>query len=274
MHRLLLTSALALCLSILAGHSGARDKPEPPFRRLPAVQPGEGVVATLLKTVDFQGIDDPKATALEVFDMLSKAHRVTIRVNERAFAAAKCKDTNAVRVSETPIPPMRAPFHEVLRVIFSRVPCESGAAVAVRSDHLEITTVAALREEVWGKGHRGPFLPLVHLTAMAWELEEILVSLADQSRKNITLDPRAKAKARTPITTHFINHPLDIALFLLTDMAELSFVQLDGSFYVTLPERAAAMKATWARHRERLPAVNGERGLIPGKKAPRKQKDD
>jgi hypothetical protein len=47
------------------------------------------------------------------------------------------------------------------------------------------------------------------------------------------------------ITTQMLNTPVDVALTLLCDMADLSFVQLANTYYVTTADRAAKMKADW-----------------------------
>jgi hypothetical protein len=244
-------AAVAAGLSLLAvGHTAApQQRGDRPSARLPALQPGELIVTQLKKEVDFGGLDDPKTLLIEALDQLAKVHRITFDVNEKAFQAEEVNDVLKALVAEQPIPPMRTTLATVLRKVLTKVPTKSGATYLIRRDLIEITTFAALREEVWGKGHRGPFLPLVHLTANAWELDDALAYLAEQADRNITVDPRLGAKARTPVTTHFLNQPLDSALFLLTEMADLAFVQIDATFHVTTRERAEALKAAWAKHR-------------------------
>jgi hypothetical protein len=247
-------AALALALSLLSpGHSAApQQKPERPGLRLPALQPGEHLAAQVRQVVDFQGLDDPKTTLIEALDQLAKVHRITFDVNERAFKEEGVFDVLKTPIAETsPIPPMRTRLGTVLDKILARVPGKSGVAYLVRNDRLEVTTVAALREEVWGKDYRGPFLPLVHLTANAWELDDALAYLAEQANRSVTLDPRLGAKARAPITTHFLNQPFDSALFLLTDMADLAFVRIDATYHVTTRERAETLKAALAKLRPR-----------------------
>jgi hypothetical protein len=261
-------AAVTVGLSLLAvGHTAApQQRGDRPSARLPALQPGELLATKLKSQVDFGGIDDPKTTLIEALDQLAKVHRISFDVNEKAFKAEEVNDVLRTNIAEQPIPPMRTTLATVLKKVLDRLPGKSGATYLVRRDVIEITTVAAVREEVWGKGHRGPFLPLVHLTANAWELDDALAYLAEQADRNITVDPRLGAKARTAITTHFLNQPLDAALFLLTEMADLAFVQIDATYHVTTRERAETLKAAWAKHR---PAgrVAAEKGPIPpGKK--------
>src|SRR5262245_13828961 len=162
MRRLLLTSSLVLLPAVLAaGHAQQPEQAERQAKRLPALQPGEMIATALNKTVDFSGIDDPKTTLLEALDCLSKFYGMTISLNRRAFASEIEGDTLSTRIAEQPIPPLKTKLGAVFHEILTHVPTKSGATYVVRPVHLEITTVAAVRKEVWGEGHRGPFLPLV-----------------------------------------------------------------------------------------------------------------
>jgi hypothetical protein len=252
-------AALLLCVSLgllallwpgtpVSSRAPAPIKHRPPVR-LPRFLPGQDVLAVLDKPVDFGGLDDPKTTLIEALDQLSKVHRITFDVNETAFAADDLKDVLKTEIANpNAIAPMKVLLSTVLRKILCRVPAKSGATFFIRRDHVEITTVAAQRAEL-GIKDGVPMLPLVHLTADRRALDEALSIAADQANRNVAFDPRISDKVRTPVTAHLMNTPFDAAMFLLTDMAELSFVQIDGVFYVTSPERVATIKANWSRHR-------------------------
>jgi type II secretory pathway component HofQ len=150
----------------------------------------------------------------------------------------------------------------VLRKLLARLPVESGAVWTLREDRIEITTHQAQVAEIWGE-YNGPFLPLVWATFDKVPLEDALKELAEQTDFTIVLDNRAGEKGRTPVTARLRNTPLDTALRLLADMADLRPVHTDNVLYVTTKENAAAMEARLERERK-----TGEPAEEP--KAPRK----
>jgi hypothetical protein len=144
---------------------------------------------------------------------------------------------------------MKTRFGVVLKKILERVKSKSGATFLIRNDHIEITTVAAHRTELGIKDPSMPTTPIVHLVADQRPLDECLALLADQSERNIVFDPRVSDFTGTAVTACLLNTTLDSALFLLTDMADLSFVRIDNSYYVTTSERARTMRENWQRRR-------------------------
>jgi hypothetical protein len=229
---------------------------KPNTLRLPKVRPGEDVAITLNKVVDWQGIDDIKVTLPEALEQLAKVHRVTFDINEKAFTDAGCDSVWKTEIcNPNPLPPIKSSLAAVLKRILTRVPVKCGATWMVRRDHIEITTGAAQRAEIMGKDYTGPMSPLVCVTADKRPLDELVAYLADQGERNVAIDPRVGDKAQAPITMYLINKPLDSALFLAADMAGLSFVQIDNTFYITTPDRAVTMKADWKVHRPAAPAA-------------------
>src|SRR5437660_1465785 len=81
--------------------------------------------------------------------------------------------------------------------------------------------VNTLRAQVWGKSYQGPFLPLVQGRFDKKPLEEVLKELAEQSEQTILLDAKVGDKGKTAVTAKLMNTPLDTAVTLLADMAEL-----------------------------------------------------
>jgi hypothetical protein len=55
---------------------------------------------------------------------------------------------------------------------------------------------------------------------------------------NVVLDVRAADKAKVPVTVRFVNTPLDTAVRLLADMAELKPYAVDNLYFVTTRENA------------------------------------
>src|SRR5207237_885532 len=117
------------------------------------------------------------------------------------------------------------------------------AALMVRADHLEITTVDAQNSEVYqGEVYQGldagddRVQPLVTVAFRKRPLDEALDELAEHSGLNIVLDAvNVKDRAKTPITARFMNTPIDTAIRLTTKMADLSVYEIDNVIFVTTP---------------------------------------
>jgi hypothetical protein len=222
--------------------------------RLPKIRPGEEVAAKLNKIIDWQGIDDVKVTLQEALDAIAKMERLTFDIKVGALDETVDYIAKTEIANPNPLLPMKTSVATILKRILARVPAQSGATWLIRRDHIEITTVDAQRAEIMGKDYTGPMPPLVYLTADKKPLDEVLAHLADQGERNIAIDPRVGDRVQAPITTYLINKPIDAAVYLVADMARLSFVRIDNTYYITSPDRAAAMKAEWKAHRPAAPA--------------------
>lgn len=194
--------------------------------------------------VTFGPIDDPKMTVKELLHILAERYDVRIGVNEGAFREEKQPDIlNSLPFAERPLDKLaRVSFDTVLRAILARVPSSSGVTFLVRRDTLEITTVAAARAEIWGKDYAGPFLPLVQASFEKSPLETAFRSLSENAGHNIVLDGRAGDKAKLPVTATLTNVPLDTAVRLLADMADLKAVMVDNVLYVTSKDNARLLQ--------------------------------
>jgi hypothetical protein len=228
------TVAGLACLSGLALFVAAAPAP-------PVPQP---TAAKLTKRVKFDGFNDVKTTLREALDLLAKQFDLTFDVNDRAFAAENQPDVpKAEIIQAAPLPPLKnVRLDAVLRKVLARVPCESGATYMLRDDLIEVTTRQAQAAEVWGE-FNGPRLPLVNATLDKVPLEDALKDLAEQAEFNVLLDNRAGERGKTPVSARLRNLPLDTALRLLSDMADLRSVHIDNALYVTTKENAAAVEA-------------------------------
>jgi hypothetical protein len=234
MYRRTIQATVALAgLALLTAAWAAPLPPTPPT-----------MTAALARRVKFEGINDPKATLEEVLDKLSKQYDLTFDVNERAFAFENAKDVLKTEVATpSPLPAMKnVRLDTALRKVLARVPVPSGATFTLREDRIEITTNTFQGAEVWGK-YNGAHLPLVNATLDRAPLEDALRELAAQADFNVVLDNRTAEKARTPVTARLRNTPLDTAVRLLADMAELRPVHLDNALYVTSRENASVLEA-------------------------------
>jgi RNA polymerase sigma factor (sigma-70 family) len=209
----------------------------------------------LAQNVQFSGYDaDPKMTLQEALDHLADRFHLTFDVNEAAFKADGLEDVLAVFIVDKPVPKMNATLATVLRKILSRVPATSGSTYVVRRDAIELTTVAALRAELGRDGARA-LLPLVRVRFDQRPLAEVLQELAAATAYNIVLDVRVGDKAKEPVSATLTNVPLDTAVRVLADMADLKPVQVDNVFYVTTRDNAARFKADVEEAKPRLPEM-------------------
>jgi hypothetical protein len=228
--RLLLGLVVIAGLAVLAVAGAAPSPPSP--------QP---VTAKLSKRIKFDGVTDAKTTLGDILDWLAKQNDLTFDVNDKAFKFENAADV--LKTDLTSVRPMRnVRLDTVLRKVLGQVAVGSGATYILREDVIEVTTNTFLTTEVWGD-FNGPHLPLVWATLDKAPLEDALKELAEQADFNVMLDNRAGEKGKTPVTARLRNTPLDTAVRLLADMADLRPVQLDNVLYVTTKENAAAMDA-------------------------------
>jgi hypothetical protein len=195
--------------------------------------------ARLAKTVNFPGLD-AKNTLTDALDLLGDRYGVNLEVNEAAFKEAGL-DNPLEQTIERGLPKMNnARLESVLRKLLSRIPGD--AAYMIRADGIEITTKQAQRVEVWGAEYDGPFLPLVHANFDKKPLSEALQELSNRTGFNIVVDARVASKAETAVTAKLANTPLDTAVRVLADMADLKPFLTDNLLYVTTKENAARLE--------------------------------
>ena len=215
--------------------------------------------------VKFEGIDDARATLSDALEQLSKRYNLPYRINEKAFQADNPKqDVLGFEIAKKhPFHPMIEKLSTLLQTILARLPVKSGALFLIRKDYIEITTGAAVRAELGIPSDR-PLLPLVWNSFENVPISEALIALSAESGYNVVADPRASDKLQTPtgITTLY-NVPVDTAVRLLANMADVSMVRLDNVFYLTTEENAKHLRAEQAR-------INGNDpmgGMLPAKPA-------
>jgi hypothetical protein len=194
--------------------------------------------------VTFTGADDPKTTLCNVLDDLATTHNIGFTVNERAFEAEGLKNvlTTTVVADGKPLPRLKnVSLNTVLRKVLSRIPSTSGATFINRGDEIEITTMAAFKASVFLDPDRCNPFPLVRVEIAKQPLEEALRELAEESGFNIVLDAHAGEKVKAEVAGSFQSVPLDTAVRILADMADLKPVLLDNVLYVTTKENARAL---------------------------------
>jgi hypothetical protein len=89
---------------------------------------------------------------------------------------------------------------------------------------------------------RRPMLPLIQAEFEKRPLEEALKELASSAQVNIVVSAGAAEKAKLPVTASLLNVPVDTAVRILADMADLKPVLIDRVLYVTTRENAARLQ--------------------------------
>jgi hypothetical protein len=272
-------AALASAWSLPARHA-LRPGAAPPGAEAPAKP--LSLAEKLQRTVDFNGFDDPKTTLTEALAHLAKLYDVAFDVNERAFKYEMLNDVLKTPIAETnPIPPMRkVRLRRVLAKVLERIMIPSGATWLIRRDHVEVTTNAFARAEVYaGDPTRGEPLnpledrmegtpppielfPLVTVDLHKKPLAEALDALAEDYDLNVVLDSSlGEDKGKVPVALKVRKVPADTVVLLLASRAGLEVVQLDNVLVVTTQAGGATLKKAHALRR-------GMTGPLPAKKAP------
>ena len=218
------------------------------------------MVQKLNQRRDFPGEDNPRATLSDALEKLSKLYGVSFEINDTAFKMDGLMEVGRTPIADpTPIPPMKnVRLSRLLPKILWKVPAPSGTTFYVHGEYIKITTGTFLSQAIWGS-YRGPHFPLVNMVLEKSPLEDAVRELADLSDFNIVVDPRAGDKVKTPVSARFLNTPMDTALRLLTDMADLRYVHIDNVLYVTTKENAATLEARLEKEK----AKDERGGLAP-----------
>lgn len=201
---------------------------------------GRELRQSLGQTIQFNGIDDAKATLRDALDLISKRYNLTFDINEEAFKRAEIAEVGKVEIFPTPMPAMQAKMEDVLRKILSRL--SPKAAFFIRGDAIEITTTEAIRKEFFADRPQtpGPLPPLVSGLFEKVTLETALKELNHYD--NVVLDARADKEGQATVSADLANVPLDTAVRMFADMAGLKVVKLGNALYVTSKENAKALQ--------------------------------
>jgi hypothetical protein len=166
---------------------------------------------------------------------ISDRHDVTILVATQAF---KAEGVDAVEDQPVKLPKMiGVKLGTVLRLLAEQV----NGAYLIHPDFIEVVPVDCARPESW-RGNRH-LAPTITAEFSQSPLADALQQLADSSGISIIVDGRAAEKTKTRVTATLSNVPIDTAVLILADMAELRPVALNNLLYVTTKENAEDLKA-------------------------------
>ena len=131
----------------------------------------------------------------------------------------------------------------------------------IRPDGVEITTRRAYLDEFFPGRDDAVLPPLVNVIFDKISLHEALAELASTTGSNVILDARQGKEGETKVTAELTNVPLEAAVQVLADMADLGVVRLGNVYYVTSLKHARQLRK---QERERRQEEEKEKG-VPAK---------
>jgi hypothetical protein len=194
---------------------------------------------------------DPNTKLQDVLDLIEQKSGLLILVDTEAFKT----DLQIENVHEQPVTlPKMAGLR--LSTVLRKLSGAVGGTYLVLPDHILITTPAHARPEGWVINSL--YAPVVDVEFDKVPVQEALREMSDLTGINIVLDARAGEKARTPVTATLNNAPVNTAVQLLADMADLESVTEKGALYVTTKENAPRLRA-----RQKADALEPMEASIP-----------
>ncbi len=196
------------------------------------------IMAMLQHTIDTKGLQEKVKLrmALEYFtDQF--AGKLPILVDRDAFDAEFGGDAPELYEVEVSLPPVPAKMtlSTALRLLLAQAG-KGEATYLIRQGQIEITTLKASSAANLLR-HEPIFMSFDNRS-----LQEVLDQFADESGIAINLDPSVGKKGQIAIKARFFNTSLEDALVTVTEMAELKYVILERSIYVTTAEKAVIMR--------------------------------
>jgi hypothetical protein len=210
-------------------------------------QPKPDATDRLRETIDFEGFVDPKLTLEGALEYLTDRYEINFDVDECAFMDDKEDKENKQSILDEPIATRPIPkmfkvtLEHVLKKILSRLPTPSGATYLFRGNTIEITTRKAAAKEVLGSAEL-PLPPLVTKKIEKRVLSDALDDVSKLTGVSVVLDVSEAETAKKPVSAKFMNVPIDTAVKLLADMADLGTIRLDNALYVTTRDKAKALR--------------------------------
>jgi hypothetical protein len=196
----------------------------------------KALVEKLNNRINLETGFDANTPLKDALDFMSDRFDVTFVIDLKSFKEEGIDDIESFKVR---LPKMKGVrMGTVLRLLLGQL----DASYLVRKDYIEVTPTARLEREIWA-GCKGPRLPLIHAVFEKRPLDEALKELSAATGVTVVVDERPEGKSRNPVTANLLNVPLDHAVRVLADLADLKAVQLDSVLYVTSKENAETLQA-------------------------------
>lgn len=195
----------------------------------------------LNKTVTLK---EPIDAALDlVLTELAEQHGLTGKVilDAQAFKATGVEDVRAAMVKLDKLADVK------LATVLSAILKQVNGCYLVKDGLIVITSKAARRAELGEKDDDAEAavrdaMPLVRMTFTETPIRKVVEELAEKFERTILIAPYLAERGDVLVTAKLVNVPLDHAVELLADMAELALVKRGNALYVTSRERAKEME--------------------------------
>jgi len=96
---------------------------------------------------------------------------------------------------------------------------------------------------------------LVSLNCDGTDFSTAIDQLASETGTNLVVDPRLGSKAKKPVTLKLEGIPLETAVRLLAELADLQAVRMNNVLFVTTPERAKILREDADGPTKPIPAI-------------------
>jgi RNA polymerase sigma factor (sigma-70 family) len=224
-------------------------KPAAPEKKAPRVTTLRELHQRLRAPVEGLAQGIPEGTTLqEALNQLTDLTGVPIRIDQAAFRAALQNDPNAGRqLAETPAhlapPKPGTPLAAALDELLTGLPeaatylVKGAQIVVVPLEPYKVTDVEREPSQV-GLSVSPLLRERVRVNVEEQPLAAALKELAEAAGANIIIDVRLRDKAKTPVSACLQHVPLETAVRLLCDMADVKAVPLDNVLYITTAENA------------------------------------
>jgi hypothetical protein len=202
----------------------------------------------------------PNAQLRDALEFFAERYDISILVQDEAFQAI---GVPAPGDSAVQLPKMtNVPLRQVLHMLLSQIRGdEHRGTFLIREDHIEVTTTRHANPVLWiGQARQG--VPVVSCDFEREPLAEALRQLSESTGISVVLDPRSD-KARKTVSAALDNVPLDTAVGLLADMADLKAVSLDNVLYVTSRENAKELEVEKEKRAAKADALNNPFRPVP-----------
>jgi hypothetical protein len=225
--------AVALALAVVLGLplSAAAQTPGDQAKR---------TLAILNEPIEMKDFQQPMtlkdALGLLTEKLEARRMELPILVDIEAFRAEN-PDSPDVYETKVQYPPFlkKLTVGKIIGIALESVPTRN-ATFLVLADHIEITTYEAARVE-------NRLQKRILASFEKRRFSDVMRELSELSGTTIVIDKRASDKEERQISATFLNDVnLAGALRILTEMAELKVVVLDGAIFVTTPAHAETLR--------------------------------
>jgi hypothetical protein len=235
--------AAALSLGWQPPDSGPKD-----VAQKPKVRTAQELRAKLAAPVNLERGIEANSPFKDAMEFLADRYEVPIFVDRIAFSNQGAENVEEQQVRLPKMIGVR------LSTILSMLVAQVKGTFLVHKDYVEVTTFARTRAELWSTSgmNREGALAVAQMVTAEFDrqpLDEALRELADQSGINVVVDARAADKARTAVTATLTHVPLDTAVEVLADMADLKSLAIDNVIYVTSKANAKRMQKELVQQR-------------------------